>query len=294
MDIKNKNGFTEKEYLQKYDIEKFERPSVACDIVLFTIMNEDRGNRKLPQKKFKLLMIKRGEHPFIGQWALAGGFVHYGETTEQTAQRELFEETGVKDVYLEQLYTFSDSKRDPRGWILSCSYMALVNSQSMKIQAGDDADEVAWFDLSYQLYKEEKEIKQDKIIKKNYYHLTLTYETISLKAEILVTKEIKNCNTKLEYTILSSCGIAFDHAKIIAYAVERLRGKLKYTDIAFSLLPEFFTLSDLQKVYEIILDKELLAPAFRREIANKVVETDKFTKKSAHRPSRLYRRNLEM
>jgi len=95
----------------------------------------------------------------------------------------------------------------------------------------------------------------------------------------------------VERELIESNGIAFDHAKIIEYGIERLHNKIEYTDIAFNLMPELFTLTELQQVYEVILDTELLKANFRRKIAGKVIETDQYTRDVGHRPSKLFRFN---
>ena len=94
-----------------------------------------------------------------------------------------------------------------------------------------------------------------------------------------------------EFAILDDGGLAFDHAKQIVYAILRLRNKIEYTDLALNLMPELFTLTDLQKVYEVILGRELLKAGFRRTVKDLVVETDEQTSSAGHRPSKLYRRN---
>lgn len=234
-----------------------------------------------------------GAHPFLGKWALPGGFVRPNETTEQAAVRELCEETGVEDIYLEQLYTFSDIGRDPRTWVISCSYMALINSDKLELKAGDDAADAAWFKVSYRPLREQKELIEDGYIKTLEYELKLSSEEEELSAVVARTMTAKTTSTGTDYEIVSNDGLAFDHAKIIACAIDRLRGKVNYTDIALHLMPMLFTLTELQQVYEVIMDKELLKAAFRRKVADLVVETDHYTENAGHRPSRLYRRNLE-
>lgn len=108
-----------------------------------------------------------------------------------------------------------------------------------------------------------------------------------LSAKIRV---IENFDGRIRREIIESVGLAFDHCKFIEYGVSRLRNKVEYTSLAFNLIPELFTLTELQKVYEIIQGKELLA-AFRRKISNMVVETKEFTKDVGHRPSKLFRYN---
>jgi len=293
LDLLDRNGLTEREFLEKYRAEDYERPSVAADMVIFTVTDEAADSyRKLPEKELRILLIRRGGHPFLGKWALPGGFVQPSETTEQAAARELREETGVDDVYLEQLYTFSDIGRDPRTWVMSCSYMALINSDKLELQAGDDAADAAWFKVSYRLLREQKEMMEDGYVKTLEYELKLSGEE-ELSAVVARTLTVKTSSTSTEYKIVSNNGLAFDHAKIIACAIERLRGKVNYTDIALHLMPELFTLTELQHVYEVILDKELLKAAFRRKVADLVAETDHYTENAGHRPSRLYRRKLE-
>ncbi|WP_340393665.1 NUDIX domain-containing protein [Paenibacillus sp. FSL E2-0177] len=294
MDLLDKDGLTESEFLKQYRAGDYERPSVTTDMVIFTVTEEEADSyRKLPEKELRVLLIRRGAHPFLGKWALPGGFVRPNETTEQAAVRELCEETGVEDVYLEQLYTFSDIGRDPRTWVISCSYMALINSDKLELKAGDDAADAAWFKVSYRPLREQKELIVDGYIKTLEYELKLSSEEEELSAVVARTMTAKTTSTGTDYEIVSNDGLAFDHAKIIACAIDRLRGKVNYTDIALHLMPKLFTLTELQQVYEVIMDKELLKAAFRRKVADLVVETDHYTENAGHRPSRLYRRNLE-
>ena len=116
----------------------FERPSVTTDLVIFTIKNNS----------LKALLVKRDVEPFKNKWALPGGFVRIEESLEDSAKRELFEETGVKNVYLEQLYSFGNPKRDPRGRVITISYFALINSEKVKLKASTDVSEAKWFSVS--------------------------------------------------------------------------------------------------------------------------------------------------
>ncbi|RKP51726.1 NUDIX hydrolase [Cohnella endophytica] len=263
-------------------------------MAIFTVMDREKDNyRKLPEKELKLLLIQRGAHPYLGKWALPGGFVRPSETTEMAARRELREETGVDNVYLEQLYTFSDLGRDPRAWVMSCSYMALIDGRKVKLEAGDDADNAAWFSVSYRLLREQKERTEDGYVKTRKHELKLANENSTMIAEIEHTVTRTETSSSSDYAIVSNDGLAFDHAKIIACAIERLRGKVSYTDIALHLMPSLFTLTELQQVYEVILDKELLKAAFRRKAEHLVEETDHYAESAGHRPSRLFRRNWE-
>lgn len=290
----DRDGLTEKQFLEQYHAGDYERPSVAVDMAIFTVTDTDEDNyRKLPEKELRVLLIQRGGHPFLGKWALPGGFVRPNETTEQAAQRELREETGVENVYLEQLYTFSDLGRDPRTWVMSCAYMALIDSGQVQVKAGDDADNAAWFKVSYRLLREQKELTDSGYVKTVRHELKLTSEHGEMAAVVERIVTSTEMSSAQSFTVVSNDGLAFDHAKILVYAIERLRGKIAYTDIALHLMPKLFTLTELQQVYEVIQGKELLKAAFRRKVAHLVEETDHYTENAGHRPSRLYRRNRE-
>lgn len=290
--LRNRQGLTAEEFLEKYDASTFERPSVTVDMLIFTVLNEYEENyRKLPEKTLKLLMVKRGDHPFMGQWALPGGFVTAQESLEDAAFRELKTETNVDNVYMEQLYTWGDVGRDPRTRVISCAYMALADSTKLNIVAGDDADDAKWFNIRYSLSQEKKTITEKGFIEEMLYSINLWNSSEKLSATVKVIETVEGQVVKVSREVVDSFGIAFDHAEMIEYGIERLKNKIEYTDIAFNLMPELFTLSELQQVYEVILGKELLAAAFRRKIANMVIETNQFTKDAGHRPSKLYRFN---
>ncbi|UUZ81495.1 NUDIX hydrolase [Paenibacillus sp. P26] len=290
--IRDKNGLTEQEYLQSYDVTIYERPSVTVDMLIFTVMNQEQENyRKLPEKSLQLLLIKRGEHPYMGQWALPGGFVPVHESLEDAARRELKSETNIDHIYMEQLFTWGDVGRDPRTRVISCSYIALVDHTALQVQAGDDAADARWFDVTHQVLEEKRTNRDEGYEIEWLVKITLRNELEELTATIKIKETVSGRLTEVTREIVASEGIAFDHAKIIEYAIERLRNKIEYTDIAFNLMPPLFTLSELQQVYEVILGKELLAAAFRRKIADMVMETNQFTKDAGHRPSKLYRFN---
>lgn len=290
--LKNKQGLTEEQFLGAYDASKFERPSVTVDMLVFTVTDEEKKNyRKLPEKVLRLLMIKRGDHPCLGQWALPGGFVQMDESLDEAALRELKEETNIDHIYMEQLYTWGAVERDPRTRVISASYMSLVDSSTLDIKASDDADDAKWFTVSCSLYQEQKTVTAKGYVLQRVFKLNLSNEEDTLWASIKVVKTVEGKVTKIEREILESKGIAFDHAKIIEYGIERLHSKVEYTDIAFNLMPERFTLTELQQVYEVILGTELLKANFRRKIADMVIETNEYTRDAGHRPSKLFRFN---
>jgi hypothetical protein len=129
------------------------------------------------------------------------------------------------------------------------------------------------------------------LIHQKLVNINLSNENENLSSTVKITRNIEGKTTAEKREIVESGGIAFDHAKIIEYGIERLRRKIEYTDIAFNLMPELFTLTELQKVYEVILGRELLKANFRRKVADMVLETDNLTKDAGHRPSKLYRYN---
>lgn len=206
---------------------EFPRPSLTVDCVVFGLDKED----------LKIMLIKRKLQPFKGKWALPGGFIHIDEPLEEAALRELREETGIEKVFLEQLYTFGDVKRDPRERVVTVAYYALVNLWEHKIQATTDAEKAAWFSID------------------------------------------------------DLPDLSFDHEQIIETALQRLKGKVRYQPIGFELLPSKFTLSQLQKLYEIILEEKFDKRNFRKRILSMglLVDLDEVEEDVAHRAAKLYK-----
>lgn len=200
--------------------------SVTVDVVIFTVRD----------RILHVLLVRRAIPPFEGQYAIPGGFVHENESLEEAAVRELQEETGVRDVFLEQLYSFGDADRDPRGRVITVAYYALIASGQRSLSAGTDAAEARWFSMA--------ELPE----------------------------------------------LAFDHRRILDYALERLRNKLEYTTVGFQLLPEKFTLSELQLVYEAILGRRLDKRNFRRKIALlRILKPLREWRRTGRKPAQLYR-----
>lgn len=199
---------------------------VTVDTCIFTIR----------QDKLHVLLVKRANAPFKGAWAIPGGFVEPKESLEDAALRELSEETGLESVYLEQLYTFGEPNRDPRGRVITAAYFALI-APDRALTAGSDAADAAWHAMD------------------------------------------------------ALPRLAFDHDKILTYALDRLRNKLEYTTVGFQLLPEKFTLTQLQQVYEAILGRELDKRNFRRkmELLDILKPLDEFRTEGLRRPAQLYK-----
>ena len=243
----------EQEFLKNYDITKYDRPSVTTDIAAFTIRNEESENyRRDGKRKLSLMLIKRGEFPFKGHWALPGGFLKPTETVEQCAVRETVEETGISPSAIMPVGTFSEIERDTRGRIISNAYVSIITADSENIKGGDDADDAKWFDVEFD--KNEN----------GEYSLILKYSDIELQA---VLKEVSNKFGVTKYRIIDSGTLAFDHASIIAAALTALRKCIGDFEVMFDFLPETFTLTELQCVQETILNVSMLPANFRRKAA---------------------------
>ena len=204
----------------------FKGHAIAVDVVLFTIQGAT----------LKVLLVKRKAAPYRGAWALPGGLVGADESVDTAALRELQEETAVDNIYLEQLYTFGEPNRDPRGRITTVSYYALVNWQRFQLKASRRVSNADWFPV----------------------------------------KRLPP--------------LAFDHRRIVDYALERLRNKLNYTTVGFQLLPGQFTLTELQGAYEVIMTQRLDKRNFRRKMLQLGIlkGTGDFKANGRQRPARLY------
>jgi ADP-ribose pyrophosphatase YjhB (NUDIX family) len=267
---------SEKEFLSQYDVSRYERPSIAADVVAFMIRSEESENYKRnAEKKLSILLVKRGQHPFKDSWALPGGFLRPQETVEACALREITEETNVTPVTLMPVGVFSEPGRDPRGWIVSCAYASVISEASVRQVGGDDASDAEWFDVSFGQSED------------GDYRLDLRYAQTALHAA-LAEEETRFGRTS--FRIRDGGNIAFDHARIIATALTALREGAKNFETIFDFLPETFTLNALQKVQETIMNVSVLPANFRRKISDYVEETDTFTQGAGHRPARLYRR----
>jgi len=206
----------------------YPHPAVTTDVVVFTIRDG----------RLSILLVKRANAPYQGSWALPGGFLDIDEDLDDCAARELQEETGISGLFLEQLYTFGTTNRDPRERVISVTYYALVPQDALATpHAASDASEVGW------------------------HHV-----------ETLPT-------------------LAFDHAEIVAMAHQRLVAKLDYSTIALQFMPETFTLSNLQCVYEALLNQALDKRNFRKRILSLdlIEETGRQRRTGKHRPAREYR-----
>ena len=210
---------------------KFPHPAVTVDSVVFGLDGEE----------LKILLIRRKLDPFKGAWALPGGFIQMDESLEDAAKRELLEETGVEQLYLEQLSTFGNPDRDPRERVITVAYFAIVNLFDHKVMADSDAEEAGWFPVE------------------------------------------------------DPPELAFDHETILAAALQRLQGKIRYQPLVFEFLPEKFTLSQVQKLYETVLCRPLDKRNFRKKIQGTglVIPLDEYEMDVSHRAARFYRFDRE-
>lgn len=263
-------------FLKNYDITKFDRPSVATDSVVLTLNKNSTSNyRKNSEFSIKLLLIKRGEHPFINMWALPGGFLRKDETVEECAIREIKEETGLTAKKLKYVGVFSDLNRDVRGRVVSNSFISIID-KIQPVKGGFDANDAAWFDVEFN-------------IENNF----ITINLFNDETQLATVLQFKADNiTGTSYEIIRNDGLAFDHGKIIASAIMLLVNSAKNFDLIFDFLPEKFTLSEIQKLYELLINKTVTAPNFRRKIFDYVIETNETTSGNGHRPAKLYKRKL--
>lgn len=299
----NRISQEEKEFLKQYDLTKYDRPSVAADMAVFSVMGEqgekqarDKENyRKLPKRRLKILLIRRGDHPYRGDWSLPGGFGRRSEEIYETAKRELFEETQISEAYLKLIGVFGREGRDPRGWIISHTFLALIDGEKYQVRGGSDARDAAWFEVEFTQEKVSEKREKDRPGRSTLYRLRLVCEEkeepVVLQALIRKEDVIRHFHTETEYFVEEEEGLAFDHAKLICYALLSLRQEVESDGrIVFDLMPEYFTLTELQKVVEIILDKALLTANFRRKMAVYVEETDRMITGAGHRPAKLFQR----
>lgn len=184
----------------------------------------------------KLLLIKRKDNPYAGQWALPGDIVQPTENLVQASKRVLLQLTGVKDIYLEQVHTFGAVDRHPKGRVITIAYYALINIAKVKIEAASFAVQVAW-------------------------------------------KEVRSLES-----------LAFDHIRIMNYSLAKLRQDLKLRPIGFELLAEKFTLTELQRLYEVVLEQDLDKRNFRKKILSMgILKTlHELQTGVSHRPAKLY------
>lgn len=289
----NKNIFnkTEEDFLSKYDVNIYERPSVTNDVIIFTTDDKiEKNSRKVPQKGMQVLLIKRDDYPYKDDWAIPGGFVDNNESLESGANRKLKEETGIDNVYTEQLFTFGSVDRDPRTRVISVGNIALASKDKIYVEKQNSIKKSKWFWIEKNLVESnnnENYIENKYLLKfeSEDEETKITYEIIErIEKSIFRIKEVN-------YNILNSSNekLAFDHYKIIDYGLDRIRNKIEYTPIALNLLPRLFTVKELQNVYEAIMGREILN--FRRKMGDIIIETDEMLEGKPFRPAKIFKFN---
>ena len=264
---------SEEEFLKNYNPKEYKTLSMTSDILIVSISSEEEDNyRKNSKKRMSILLVKREDYPYKGKWCLPGGFLNpEEETLEECARRVLKKETNLDNIFLEQLYTFDSINRDPRTRVISTAFIALIDKQQLK----QEVKNASWFEVI--------DRKEDK----NKVEIILRNEEETIFFQVEKRKKDKTTD-QYQYITIENDKLAFDHDIVILSGLERIRNKISYTDIVFNMMPKYFTLKELQQVYEIILNKKLLDPAFRRTISNKVKKTDKMKTGEGHRPSYLF------
>jgi 8-oxo-dGTP diphosphatase len=235
---------TEAEFIESYDPSLYERPSVAVDLILMSVVGGAPA----------ALLVRRDAHPHLGRWALPGGFVRLDESLDDAARHVLATKARMEDAYVEQLYTFGAVDRDPRTRIISVAYFALLPPARFAA-ALKAAPELTLAELVVPWPGEEGGAVQAR----------------SADGDVLP--------------------LAFDHADMLGLAVLRLRGKLDWSDVAYALLPERFTLRALQDVHEAIRGRPLNKPAFRRRMLDtgRLEPTGERETGASFRPAELFR-----
>ena len=248
----NERGQTLEEFLRDYDETKYRRPSNTVDMILMTIS----------EGKLKILLIRRKDHPFIHDWALPGGFINFDEDMEHAVERELEEETNIKDhTYFKQLYTFGNADRDPRTRIITTAYLSMTPEENIRrTSAGDDAQDACWFTIC----KIVTDTKPDG--RTSLLRMDNEEKDIHLIYQINDNVHNNYVETRSDLDPSSNAKLAADHIKAINMAMDQLQHRAASTGILFNMLPEEFTLRQAQTVYEAIIGRTTDTGNFRRDI----------------------------
>jgi 8-oxo-dGTP diphosphatase len=230
----------EEEYLKNYDPNHWPKPGVCADVAVF---GYSKG-------KLYLLLVERGNYPYKGCYALPGGFANMDEDIWETAARELEEETGLRNIYIEQISVWGKPDRDPRDRTVTALHMALIDKDKANVTAGDDASSAKWFQITN--YLENRDFfTQSKVIRTK--KLILENETI-LAPQIRQTVCYDDSKS-LKEEILDGSDLAFDHAHCIINAYEKLKERLLCGDFAYGLIGKAFDIAEMKKLYDTVFMK---------------------------------------
>lgn len=243
-------------WYQEQDQPKYEKPSVTVDMVLMCYNKEE--------EQLKIALIQRKGHPFRNSWALPGGFVNPQESTGDSVIRETNEEIGVtiSKQNIEQLHTFSTPNRDPRGWVITVSYLAFIGEEPLS--AGDDANQVRWFSLERQGHR-----------------LLLS------SGEIEIILDMQSGDS------IGKDTLAFDHSAIILKAFQRVANKMEHEPQVLLVLGRDFTITEARKVFAKFLgiDFKLIDHSnFKKSMLQYLIEVGE-KPVGIGRPSKIYRLN---
>ena len=222
--IKNEAGLTLEKFLEEYNPLKYKNPCSTSDIIVI----RSHGQVKSVEKGLKVLMIKRRNHPSIGRFALPGGFVEIKEDLIDAARRELTEETGLKNIPIEQMYTWGEVWRDPRTRIITTSFLAIVDDSVAKVKAGDDASDAQWMDIALnQIDRKELNAVNGKRIR-DIYELSLSNQEQKLyfKSKVCVIYNAYGILKETTYEVFENNEIAFDHPRMIVQALLHIQENL--------------------------------------------------------------------
>ncbi len=226
---KNAAGESLEEFLEHYDPYKYQTPSCTTDAVIFLVP------KHLDQelKGMQVLLVKRSNHPSIGFWALPGGFINMKEDLDDTARRELFEETNVEGLVMEQIGTYGDYDRDPRTRVITTAYMAVLQGEERSVCAGDDAADAVWCDLELkEVPKKTTQERKDAVVSEeaecvSEFSLRVRNQERGLDTTALIEHRKKGTLVREESFSVKEPGmIAVDHAAIIVHALSILRERL--------------------------------------------------------------------
>ena len=276
---RNERGETLKEFLAKYNPDKYKHPSTTVDMIVATVQDNS----------LKVLLVKRKDHPFIGCWATPGGFVQFGEDIDQAAMRELYEETGLKEgIYFRQLYTFGKADRDPRTHVITTAYLTLVPHEVIcQTMAGDDAADAQWFTVSEDIIEETEYERVSKLVLQNELD-TIVYR---------ITERVTDNWVKFSSELVegeSTNQLAGDHVKIVNMAVNEIKEHAFSGGLIFNMLPKEFTVSELLSAYEAISGKKWparLKSNFARDVKKYILPTGNERPYGTKRTIALYRAN---
>ena len=249
---RNAKGETLQEFLDSYDDSLYRHPSNTVDMIVMTV--EDG--------QLKVLLIRRKDHPWIGDWALPGGFVNFDEDLEQAALRELQEETNIaENTYFRQLYTLGKADRDPRTRVISTAYLSMTRAENIrKTRAGDDAADARWFTIAKTL------LEKDEIGRRTLLQLYEEKDGIRIEYEVTDTALHNYVQTRSQRLDSSTAELAADHVKVINMAMDMVQHRAASTGILFNLLPEEMTLREIQTAYEAVIGHKTDTGNFRRDI----------------------------